>query len=357
MAATEYVVQNWALILVLLGFTASLISTVFLEKKIVIRMYALVAETFILSILVFIEFYLADFSEYRLIRTVLIAVRYSATPFLIAQIIFTIIKRQKWFVFIPAIVLTIIDFISIPTGVVFRIDETDTMVRGPLGLLPYIMVGFYCIFLLVLMIMHSSKQSTERVPIIFFCFAFFSGIILPFLIGKEYAQLFCTTIAISMFVYYVFSILQVTKKDPLTGLLNRQAYYADISNDPEEISALISIDMNGLKTINDTEGHKAGDLAISTIAGCFLRAAKRKQLVYRVGGDEFVVVCRKVSEEEVIALTKRIHQQVDATKYSCSVGYSYSHDGKKPIDELLSESDANMYAEKQQYYKKTGKSR
>lgn len=357
MAATEYVVQNWALILVLLGFTASLISTVFLEKKIVIRMYALVAETFILSILVFIEFYLADFSEYRLIRTVLIAVRYSATPFLIAQIIFTIIKRQKWFVFIPAIVLTIIDFISIPTGVVFRIDETDTMVRGPLGLLPYIMVGFYCIFLLVLMIMHSSKQSTERVPIIFFCFAFFSGIILPFLIGKEYAQLFCTTIAISMFVYYVFSILQVTKKDPLTGLLNRQAYYADISNDPEEISALISIDMNGLKTINDTEGHKAGDVAISTIAGCFLRAAKRKQLVYRVGGDEFVVVCRKVSEEEVIALTKRIHQQVDATKYSCSVGYSYSHDGKKPIDELLSESDANMYAEKQQYYKKTGKSR
>lgn len=357
MVATEYVVQNWALILVLLGFTASLISTVFLEKKTVIRMYALIAEAFILSILVFIEFYLADYSEYRFVRTVLIAIRYSATPILIAQIIFTIIKRQKWFVFIPAIVLTIIDFISIPTGIVFTIDETDTMVRGPLGLLPYIMVGFYCIFLLVLMIMHSSKQSTERVPIIFFCFAFFSGIILPFLIGKEYAQLFCTTIAISMFVYYVFLILQVTKKDPLTGLLNRQAYYADISNDPEEISALISIDMNGLKTINDTEGHKAGDVAISTIAGCFLRAAKRKQLVYRVGGDEFVVVCRKVSEEEVIALTKRIHQQVDATRYSCSVGYSYSHDGKKPIDELLSESDANMYAEKQQYYKERGKAR
>ena len=357
MVATEYVVQNWALILVLLGFTASLISTVFLEKKTVIRMYALIAEAFILSILVFIEFYLADYSEYRFVRTVLIAIRYSATPILIAQIIFTIIKRQKWFVFIPAIVLTIIDFISIPTGIVFTIDETDTMVRGPLGLLPYIMVGFYCIFLLVLMIMHSSKQSTERVPIIFFCFAFFSGIILPFLIGKEYAQLFCTTIAISMFVYYVFLILQVTKKDPLTGLLNRQAYYADISNDPEEISALISIDMNGLKTINDTEGHKAGDVAISTIAGCFLRAAKRKQLVYRVGGDEFVVVCRKVSEEEVIALTKRIHQQVDATKYSCSVGYSYSHDGKKSIDELLSESDANMYAEKQQYYKESGKVR
>ena len=351
MAVTEFVIQNWALILVLLGFTVSLISTVFLEKKIIFRMYALIAEILFLSILVYIEFYIADMSGYRALRTVLIAVRYSATPFLIAQIIFTIIKRQKWFVFIPAILRTLIDFISIPTDIVFYIDDTETMHRGPLGLLPYAMVGLYCVLLVVLMIKHSSKHSIERVPIIYFCFAFFSGIIMPFLIGKDYAQLFCTTIGISVFVYYVFSILQVTKKDPLTGLLNRQAYYSDISSDPEEISALVSIDMNGLKVINDTEGHAAGDKAISTIAACFLRAAKRRQPVYRVGGDEFVVVCRKVSEDEVIALTKRIHEQVNATQYSCSIGYSYSSDGKKPIDELLSESDANMYAEKQIYYK------
>lgn len=355
MIFTEYVVQNWALILVLLGFAASLISTVFLEKKVVLRMYAVIAEVLFLSILVFVEFSLAEQSGHNSLRTILIAVRYSATPFLVAQIVYTLIKRQKWFVFIPAMLLAIIDFISVPTGIVFRIDETGTMKRGPLGLLPYIIVGAYCVLLIVLMIKQSSKQSIERIPIVYFSFAFFSGIIMPFLIGKDYAELFCTTIGISVFVYYVFSILQVTKKDPLTGLLNRQAYYADISGDPEEISALVSIDMNGLKIINDTEGHKAGDEAISTIADCFLRAAKRRQTVYRVGGDEFVIVCRKVAEEDVIELTRRIHEQVSATKYSCSIGYSYSADGKKPIDELLSESDANMYTEKQLYYKKTGK--
>ncbi len=351
MLVTEYVIQNWPLILVLLGFTTSLISTVFLEKKVIVRMYALIAEVMILSILVFIEFYMDEIGMHNMVRTVLIAIRYSATPFLVAQIMFTIIKRQKWFVFIPAMVLALVDFISVPTGIVFSIDDTGEMVRGPLGLFPYIVVGAYCLWLVVLMITHSSKHSIERMPIIYFCFAFFAGIIMPFLIGKEYAQLFCTTIAISVFVYYVFSILLVTKKDPLTGLLNRQAYYSDILSDPEDISALVSIDMNGLKTINDTEGHAAGDTAISTVAGCFLRAAKRNQPVYRVGGDEFVVVCRKTSEDEVIALTKRIHEQVSATKYSCSVGYSYSTDGKKPIDQLLSESDENMYAEKQEYYK------
>lgn len=352
---TEYITSNWALILVLLGFTISLISTVFLEKKVILRMYALIVEVLLLSVLVFTEFYILDIPEYRTARIILIAFRYSATPFLVAQIIITIIKKQRWYVFIPAIVLTAIDFISIPTGIVFRIDDTNKMQRGPLGLLPYIVVGLYCAFLIYLMIKQSKKQATERVPIIFFCFAFFSGIIMPFLIGSDYLQLFCATIAIAMFVYYVFTILQVTKKDPLTGLLNRQAYYSDTSSEPEEITALVSIDMNGLKKINDTEGHIAGDKAISTLANCFLRAVKRKQTVYRVGGDEFVVVCRKLPEEEVIELTKRIHKLVAETPYSCSVGYGYSKDGKKPIDVLLSESDENMYAEKQEYYKKTGK--
>ena len=354
---TDYITSNWALILVLLGFTISLISTVFLEKKVIMRMYALIVEVLLLSIIVFAEFSILELPEYRMVRTILIAVRYSATPFLVAQIIITIVRKQRWFIFIPAIVLTIIDFISIPTGIVFRIDDSNKMQRGPLSLLPYIMVGLYCAFLIYLMIKQNRKQATEKVPIFFFGFAFFSGIIMPFLIGIEYLQLFCETIAIAMFVYYVFSILQVTKKDPLTGLLNRQAYYSDTSSEPEEITALVSLDMNGLKTINDTEGHIAGDKAISTLANCFLRAVKRKQTVYRVGGDEFVIVCRKVSEEEVIELTKRIHKYVDETPYSCSVGYGYSKDGKKSIDELLSESDANMYAEKQQYYEKCGKTR
>ncbi|MCR5527767.1 MAG: hypothetical protein K6F49_00955 [Saccharofermentans sp.] len=166
MVFTEYVIQNWALILVLLGFATSLISTVFLEKKIILRMYALIAQVFLLSIVVFLEFRFADHAEHRVLRTSLTALRYSATPFLIAQIIFTIVKRQRWFIFIPAILLTIVDLISVPTGVVFRIDETAAVHRGPLGLLPYIVVGFYCAMLIVLMIQHSSKGTTEKMPII-----------------------------------------------------------------------------------------------------------------------------------------------------------------------------------------------
>ena len=109
--------------------------------------------------------------------------------------------------------------------------------------------------------------------------------------------------------------------------------------------------MNGLKKINDTYGHDAGDEALVTLAICFLRACKVNQSVYRMGGDEFAIVCRKTSEEEVIKLIDRIHELVDKTKYTCSVGYSYQKDGFMNLDELLKLSDERMYQDKAEFYK------
>ena len=200
-------------------------------------------------------------------------------------------------------------------------------------------------------IARSNKTAAEIVPILFFCFTFLSDLILPFVIGREFSQFFCATISIALFVYYVFSILQLTKKDALTGALNRQAYYADVADEPEEITALVSLDMNGLKVINDSQGHAAGDEALTVLAVCFTRALGRKQSLYRVGGDEFVIVCRRVTHLEVSQLVERIERNVAETKYSCSIGYSYSLDGAKSIDTLLKESDNMMYAEKARYHK------
>ena len=354
MYATEYVADNWILILVLLGFTISLISTVFMEQKTIRRLYALIVEVFLLSIVVFAEFKMDGMAEYRNLRIVLMAIRYSATPLLVAQIVYTVAKGQKWYLFVPAGIFTALDFISIPTGIVFALDDANKLVRGPLGMLPYFGAGVYGIYLVYNLWKRHTGQRTDTVPIVFFAFAFSSGLMLPFIIGKEYAQVFCATIAVSMFVYYVFTLLQLTKRDPLTGLLNRQAYYADTRNEPENINALVSVDMNGLKAINDNEGHKAGDEALTTLAGCFIEAAKHKYRIYRVGGDEFVIVCRKCKEQDVQALSSHIHENVAKTKYSCSVGYCYSKTGRSSIDEMLTASDENMYAEKMRYYKEKG---
>ncbi|MBR5044907.1 MAG: GGDEF domain-containing protein [Clostridia bacterium] len=347
----DYIIQNWALVLVLFAFTVSLKMTVFLDKRTIRRMLVMIVAVFLLSVSVFTEFRLADSGAHQGLRLALMAVRYSSTPFLLAMIIFTLVRRYRWFVFIPAMAMAVVNIVSIFNGVVFSLDESHELVRGPLGYFPYVTAGFYCVFVIYVLYKRSNKTAAELIPIAFYCFAFISDLVLPFVIGRYFSQLFCVTISIALFVYYVFSILQLTKKDALTGALNRQAYYADVADEPEEITALVSMDMNGLKIINDTEGHAAGDEALTTLAVCFARALGRRQSLYRVGGDEFVIVCRRVPHLEVAQLVERIEKNVADTKYSCSIGYSYSIDGSKPIDTLLKESDNMMYEEKARYHK------
>ena len=148
----EFFLQNWPLILVLLAFVISLVTTVFLDKKTVTRMYVLVASVFLLAIVVFVEFYIADMSEFKNLRIALMAIRYSATPLIIALITFALVKRLRWFIFIPALALVVVNIVSIFTGIVFSINESNDLVRGPLGYLPFIMVGLYSALLIYLLI-------------------------------------------------------------------------------------------------------------------------------------------------------------------------------------------------------------
>ena len=351
-AFKEYILQNWILILILVAFAIILATTAFLDKRATRRIYVLIGTVFVLSISVFIEFYLEEDIKYRLLRTILMAIRYSATPFIVAQVMYALVKKEKAFVFIPAAILLVVDIISIFTGIVFSINDAGDLERGPLGYLPFIIAGLYCAYLIYLLIVRSNKRALEIIPIIFLAVAFISGLVFPFMFGSSFSKIFCSTIAIALFIYYVFSILQLTKKDALTGLLNRQAYYAETSRAYKDITAIVSLDMNGLKLVNDTYGHDAGDEALTVLALCFAKACKAtKQSVYRMGGDEFAIVCRKTSEEDVNKLIERINKYVSETKYTVSIGYSYQKNGFMSLDDLLKISDERMYSNKAEFYK------
>ena len=353
----DYIIQNWALILILPAFLISLKTTIFLDRTSVKRCYILIAGIFLLSVVVFLEFALADLGGYITQRTILMTVRYSASPFIVAMILFTLIKGIRWFIFIPAVILTGINILSVSTGVVFSLDENGTLHRGPLGLLPYIIAGIYGAYLVFILYKRSNKLYTEIVPIAYLAIAFASILLFPFVFGREFSQMFCTTIAIALFVFYEFSIHQITKKDPLTGVLNRQAFYTDREINPERITGLITMDMNGLKEINDNQGHVAGDEALIAVARCLLQEKKFGQSVYRIGGDEFVIICRDASQKDVLSLIDRIRKNVEKAGYSCSFGNCCTEGGSNDLDGMLRKSDEMMYAEKALYYKTIGKDR
>lgn len=350
-AIKEYFFQNWILMLILGAFIVVLLITSFSNRKTTIRYLLLLVSIFLLSIVVFAEFYLQPIIENKTARLILMAIRYSATPFVLAMVIMVLVPRQKHFVFIPAALLLILNIVSIFTGIVFGVDDSYQLVRGPLGYLPFILCGLYMVLLIALLVIRSNKRLVEIAPIIFLSIALLSGVTFPFIFGSKFAQIFCTIIAVSLFIYYVFTILELAKKDALTGVLNREAYYIETRRDYKDITAIISLDMNGLKTINDTYGHAAGDEALITLALCFTSAIRAKQSVYRMGGDEFVIVCRKTSREEVAALVKRIEDSIAQTKYSCSIGYGYHEEGTIKLEDLLRESDERMYSNKSDYYK------
>lgn len=202
----EFIIKNWALILISIAFVTILKSTDLQDKSFAKRMYFLIAGVFLLSVVVFTEFYLVDIGGYIMLRTVLMAVRYSATPVIIAMILFALQKKMRWFVFIPALILIVINIISIFNGIAFSLADDGTLQRGPLGYLPFIVAGLYGAALILILYRNGSRQRTDIIPIAFLGLAFASGLILPFVFGKQFSELFCVTILIALLIFVVISV-------------------------------------------------------------------------------------------------------------------------------------------------------
>jgi diguanylate cyclase (GGDEF)-like protein len=99
------------------------------------------------------------------------------------------------------------------------------------------------------------------------------------------------------------------RNDPLTGLLNRKALEerlaSALADDPLGVYVAF-IDLDDFKEVNDTFGHDAGDKVLTAVAARLRSAVRPEDAVGRYGGDEFVIVCRRIGDRAAEALTGRI---------------------------------------------------
>lgn len=146
-------------------------------------------------------------------------------------------------------------------------------------------------------------------------------------------------------------LASVSGVDALTGLLNRKQFSLDLQEYDKSVpenTGVVSVDINGLKNINNTYGQDYGDYVINETAKT-LRAHFRSGL-YRVSGDEFVVLCfdldKDAFQEKVIELRKRFdeNREVDV-----SIGCSWSFDDAN-VSKLYQRADERRQGEKQFYY-------
>lgn len=355
MTIEGYLSEHWGLVVLLMGLGLLLYSDIHLERRMIFRIAATDVMIFLYSVSCYMESYYGELAELSIMRPLLSALDYSLIGFILLNVIMIMFPSQKFYLYIPAVLNSLLCFISVPTGIVFTFSSDNHFGRGPLGYLTYAVCGLYLAYLIIRLFFRKRAEKEDLPLLIFISVTSVLCLVLP-LLADEAIHWFNFTVAVNVVLYYIFLLQQFTKHDSLTKLLNRQSYYTDSEKFYSSITALVTMDMDGLKEINDNEGHIAGDTALKALADCFWRAARRGQRVYRIGGDEYIILCLSAKEEEVISLVERIKQEVAKTPYSCSVGYAMKT-GDSTIDKLYNLADARLYEEKKVFYETSGKER
>lgn len=173
---------------------------------------------------------------------------------------------------------------------------------------------------------------------------------------KNTGLLECVTLSFAMMIHNMQtfqSIKNMGMIDSLTGLLNRNSYLADLSAmDPAQCRSLacVYLDANGLHELNNHLGHAAGDQMLCTLAD-ELKIAFGGKNTYRIGGDEFVAICRNLTLDEVTRRTKSLKETVLQQGYYASVGIEWrDHDCN--VNAIVKAAEARMQEDKRSYYRK-----
>jgi diguanylate cyclase (GGDEF)-like protein/PAS domain S-box-containing protein len=166
-------------------------------------------------------------------------------------------------------------------------------------------------------------------------------------------------------------LVQQATRDHLTTLSNRMVFEDALrlalknSRRYGRHGAVLYIDLDEFKSINDTYGHKAGDSALVAVGQTLRTYLRETDIIARLGGDEFAVILDEVDEEEAVHKAELVEAAVNQirvtahgaeVKVSCSVGY-YVFDGSEilSIDDVVARADRSMYQSKESKAKEDSK--
>lgn len=281
-------------------------------------------------------------------------------------------KLKKFFIALTCLnaVLQLATFIW---PIMFRIDESAVYNRTQWSLI-YILIMILCFAMLFIVSARNTfTQNTSKYGCTLFLINAFLllGMLMRFFYPKTNTDWLCITIGYFVFVcYYCNSYLKV---DRLTLLLNQRAFWNYMSR-IKYSTALIVIDANNFKQINDTHGHQSGDWALSRIAELIFKVYSRVGYCYRIGGDEFCIILKpgmlkKLTYETencdtysmLENLTKSLSKEVELVskrhpmlKHGVSQGYGVYYSSidnptleeYKTLEEVLKIADERMYEQK-----------
>jgi two-component system cell cycle response regulator len=146
---------------------------------------------------------------------------------------------------------------------------------------------------------------------------------------------------------------ELALKDDLTGLYNRRGFlttaeqYLRHARRANESALLFFFDIDGLKAVNDTRGHKAGDALIVETAVALQRSFRAEDIIARIGGDEFVALAIEASCSQ--AVLKRFGAEFSRAGVRFSYGFTaFDPKSDTTVEAMIERADAAMYMQKRE---------
>ena len=372
--AISVIVWLALLILCTLVYENDRISTI--KRKIFYLTYVLI---FIASLAEWVGVYISGITGIPAVWLRIVkCIDYILTPLAGAALVGQMRLRNVWTKILNVVILfnTLIQLVSFFTGWMTKVDEKHYYHHGPLY---NIYIGEYVIVLLLVIILFlnygKNFRKQNRLSIYLVMVFMLVGIIMQEGLGKDVrtAYLAMTIGATLMFIHsteysqqkkddeLLEQRIQI-KTDALTGLLSRYAYNNALdkyTTDMPESLVAFSIDINGLKRVNDTLGHEAGDELICGAAACIKNVFDEVGSCYRTGGDEFIVLA-SMSKKEAVKCVQDIENLTKnwtgslVDSLALSVGYAVLEEHKDcNCSELIQVADKQMYMAKDEYYRTT----
>ncbi len=351
----EYVKLYFQYHIILLVFLLLAILILFTDlgvgKKAKINLRIIIGIIFFASIVHIIERYVCEeTNDYPNFRFSLTVIKYLSPQLILCLLMTTIYNNKK--VMITLFLILGVEAILLSTSqlthLVYYVADNNTFTRSYLWFIPFVLSFFYLLSFMAIIIY---KFKSDKFELVFLLSSPILCTIIAILESFDIIQeRLNTALGSSVLFYEIYLFYVNSKKDFLTGLLNRHSFMRDMKNHKDKISALISMDLNGLKAINDNYGHQAGDEAIIASAKAFMTPKGYKYKVYRVGGDEFNAIVFNCNEDNVKEIIKIMDDTIKSSGYNVSFGYSMNNDDYS-IDELIKYADIEMYNSKKEYYK------
>jgi diguanylate cyclase (GGDEF)-like protein len=148
--------------------------------------------------------------------------------------------------------------------------------------------------------------------------------------------------------HHVAALTEQSRRDPLTGLGHGRTFserLRDVQRGPAALHAVLSIDVDHFKDINDTQGHAAGDRVLRALAQSMSATLRGDDCVFRTGGDEFAAIVAVADEAEAVFVAQRLRLAAHYVGVDVSIGVALTSPGSTSDDDesVFTRADAALY--------------